>query len=105
MGLLTDLTLAYEILADDPIERGIHYGQSILNILSQKAQVPMAAVPREQVIAQVTETLAPSRPIERSLRPSLQSPAPRRDFINYQSRPLVARTRTGYSQRQLVGAL
>jgi len=32
--LLTDLTLGYELLADDPIEVGIHYGKSVLNVLS-----------------------------------------------------------------------
>lgn len=32
--LLSELTLDYEILADDPIEMGIHFGQSILNHVS-----------------------------------------------------------------------
>ncbi len=34
MSLLSDLTLTYENLADDPIEVGIHYGHSILGALS-----------------------------------------------------------------------
>lgn len=33
-NLLSELTLDYEILADDPIEMGIHFGQSILNHVS-----------------------------------------------------------------------
>lgn len=33
-SLLSELALDYEILADDPIEMGIHYGQSILSQMS-----------------------------------------------------------------------
>ena len=36
--LLSNLNLGYELTADDPIEMGIHYGESILNFVSAKIQ-------------------------------------------------------------------
>lgn len=44
MNLLDDLTLAYEFLADDPIETSIYYGQSILDMLSSKVSTATQAL-------------------------------------------------------------
>lgn len=60
MSLLTNLTLAYETLADDPIEVGIHYGKSILGLFG----------------AQYTEQTATVNPSV--LRRNIEAPAIRR---------------------------
>ena len=78
MSLLANLTLAYENLVDDPIDKGIAYGKSILAVLNTS---PMDA-PRS-----VARPLLARRP-ERS------------NYLAYRSRG-VQMSRP----RQLVGAL
>ncbi len=45
--LLSNLNLGYELTADDPIEMGIHYGESILNFVSAKIQSAVGNTPVE----------------------------------------------------------
>ncbi len=40
MSLLGDLQLDFEALADDPIEMGIHYGKSVLQVVSSRVSTP-----------------------------------------------------------------
>lgn len=40
MSLLSDLQLDFEALADDPIEMGIHYGKTVLQVVSSKVSTP-----------------------------------------------------------------
>lgn len=51
MNLLDNLTLAYETLADDPIEVSIQYGKSILQAVSPK---PKAAQQTGQKVVPFT---------------------------------------------------
>lgn len=39
--LLSDIKLDFEALANDPIEVGIHYGKSVLQVLSNKITKPL----------------------------------------------------------------
>lgn len=38
--LLSNLQLGYEIYPDDPIEVSIHYGESILDFVNKKDEIP-----------------------------------------------------------------
>jgi hypothetical protein len=102
MSTLSDLTLSYETLADDPIEMGIHYGKSVLNVLSGKltqlAEPVRAVAP---VALARSETSIQSRMITRP-RPALQ----RRDFTEQAIRPRpIFTTSRPLQNRALIGAL
>lgn len=103
MSLLADLTLAYETLADDPIEMGIHYGKSILHALSPSSSslVP-SSHPKESSSSPVSFARAASHiQINRTVRRSaVHAETPRASYLNY-----AARRPVGYTQRNLVGAL
>lgn len=66
MSLLSNLTLAYENLVDDPIEMGIAYGKSILSAVGSSGAeakfVPKRAVvqmPRRATVARVVSVRRP----------------------------------------------
>ncbi|RTK95140.1 hypothetical protein EKI60_01650 [Candidatus Saccharibacteria bacterium] len=106
MSLLSNLTLDYEILADDPIEMGIRYGKSILSSVSNTVVAAEQFVEQQQfkkrqtvpVKVQVRATAA-RRP--QAAQRNHSSSSPRRSFIDYSARS----TAMGYSRRNMVGAL
>ena len=105
MSLLADLTLNYEMLADDPIEVGIHYGQSILNMLSGTVTAAEHMVQLPKISSRARTPVAPrraNRPDYRAIlnRPDQSQTATRRNFIDYSTR----KSQT-YTRRTLVGAL
>ncbi len=103
MSLLTDLTLAYETLADDPIEVGIHYGKSILRALSPSSSSSVSSSDSHKSssspvsLARVASRIQINRTVRRSVAPT---EVPRASYLNYATRRPV-----GYTQRNLVGAL
>ncbi len=103
MSLLSDLALAYETLADDPIDMGIHYGKSILKALSgapKQAEAKLrSSLPKPAVRSNIAVR---SRMVSRS-----QPVAERRDFsAAYSIRPRQSEVVTRQSQeRAMVGAL
>lgn len=109
MSLLADLTLSYEILADDPIEVGIHYGKSILQVLSTKLSVqPAAVAPRRPSFyhKQATVTSRPLRNRAAKKRTIDSNVLSRSDYASYTSRRSAEYTETrNYTARTLVGAI
>ena len=114
MSLLSNLTLSYEILADDPIEMGIHYGKSILNALvgkSSQSDSPAAVTAgftaqrfKQPISPRFASRPQPVRRAETAI--SRTASLSRRDFMDYSIRPRVTETRSvSYTQRSLVGAL
>lgn len=102
-SLLADIALDFEALANDPIEMGIHYGKSVLQILSDKVAAPklfldemVAAKPA--VIYKETKQPAPKFQTSTTTRFNLDRRSFRRDFESLSTRD--------YSQRrELVGSL
>lgn len=124
--LLSELALDYEILADDPIEMGIHFGQSILNhvhsgldsvrsysseVVSEISSTANRAVtfvqhPKQVEIAPIG---APISLAGRALKPrSSLGAAPsrstaidyrRRQTVNTGVRPIQGRGAVGYKPR------
>ena len=103
MGLLSNLTLAYETLADDPIEMGIHYGQSILDLIAGPTEsVNEHDYQARPQLAPTSRTITRSPIIAERLR---GSPAvTRRELMNYVTRPVLQASRP-IPERVLVGAL
>lgn len=93
MSLLADLQLNYENLADDPIDRGIYYGKSVLQALTS----PIQLAPAFAVEPGLTEVTA--APVFRTARPVERARVERTRYVNYATRPSF------YAQRSLVGAL
>lgn len=101
MSLLSDLALAYETLADDPIEMGIHYGKSVLKALSgstKQTETTLRGLPTPAVRSKVAVR---TRMISR-----VQPQASRRDFsAAYSIRPRQREVVARQPQRSMVGAL
>ena len=93
MSLLADLQLNYENLADDPIDRGIFYGKSVLQALTSPVQLAPAYV----VASEQNPVIEP--PVFRSTRPVERARVERTRYVNYATRPSF------YAQRSMVGAL
>ena len=89
MSLLSNLTLAYEHLVDDPIEKGISYGKSILSAINGQAGLQ----PERAVLA------APQRAMI-SRRPQRDAQTMRSNYVDFRARttPLPMR-------RQMVSSL
>lgn len=115
MSLLSNLTLVYETLADDPIELGIRRGHSVLSALSARL-VPYFPEPAletatahsyrlpvtERVIQNTTEPAITTE----SFSPALTSSSRARQITtSYTPRGFKSRTTQAYTPRQMVGAL
>ena len=85
MGILTDLNISYEMLADDPIETGIRFGKSILDAMP--AQI-MQVFNNEAVYADAEFIRRPVVSRSREIRRSVQASSPSRgsyDSARYRS--------------------
>lgn len=92
MGLLDNLTLAYETLADDPIEVSIQYGKSILQVIGKSTNVHKSS--HKPVESGLGSLSLSTRKVQRS---SLAIERSR--YANYVRRPIAS------TRRELVGAL
>ncbi len=112
MSLLSDLTIAYEVLADDPIEQGIRYGHSVLDALSARIITPRlpepvletaAAYSYQAPLSFVDRTVpavkAPRSPMRRDITSRM-----RRGSTSHVSRQTIAPGRA-YTTRSMIGAL
>ena len=93
MSVLANLQLQYENLADDPIDRGIFYGKSVLQALAS----PMQMAPAFAMASERDQVVEP--PVFRSTRLVERARVERTRYAQYATRP------TFYAQRSLVGAL
>ena len=93
MSVLTNLQLQYENLADDPIDRGIFYGKSVLQALTAPLQLAPAVVEQS---TPMTEEIA--IPVFRASRPVNRSQIERTRYAGYATRPSY------YTQRTMIGA-
>jgi len=110
MSILGDLKLAYETLADDPIEVSLYYGHSILSVLPQSVtpkQPAYAVIPnyfaRDVPIAQRVYRIA--TPLPEPVSRELPTQSRGRDYSNFISRSPASRSTNAYSPRNLIGAL
>lgn len=109
MSLLSDLTIAYEVLADDPIEQGIRYGHSVLDALSAKIITPRLPEPVLETAAAysykmpITESVI-TQPQRTEVQPRIQSRL-RRESAGYSSRGFKTRSSVDYTRRAMVGSL
>ncbi len=106
MSLLSNLTLDYEILADDPIEMGIRYGKSILSsvsdtVVAAEQFVEQQQFKKRQAVPVKLQARTPATRRPQAPKRDLSSSASRRSFIDYSARS----TAMGYSRRNMVGAL
>lgn len=104
--LLSDIKLDFEALASDPIEVGMHYGKSVLRVLSNKVTKPTAMLDDMAVrykIDSKPKVAAISKPISsQRLRNATAQPPGRANFRrNFEQVQTAA-----YAQRRgLVGSL
>lgn len=108
MSLLSDLALAYETLADDPIEMGIHYGKSVLKVLSGTTKQAEASLRNSLPSPAVRSNIA----VRSRRAPRVQAAAPRqaattrRDYSAvYNIRPRAAIVSRQSPARAMVGAI
>ena len=96
MSLLADLKLSYEMLADDPVEVGIHFGKSVLDVASA------GLTHTEHTIVQKIDTVStpPASLSTRVVRRFTTQPQDRSRFISYSSR-----ANPTYTKRQMIGAV
>lgn len=113
MSLLTDLHMAYETLADDPIEQGIRYGHSILDSLTTIV-TPRLPEPVVETASAYSYTMPITREIvEQTVVPtSSQTIAPTglrsrmiRNSSNYSPRVFKSRSEQSYTRRSMVGTM
>lgn len=108
MSLLENLTLSYETLADDPIEKGIHYGHSILGALSAKLVTPRLPEPVMETASAYSYSVPSADQLvgtrDRGAISSEMTSRLRRGS-SYVSRGITARTQMGYTSRPLVGQI
>lgn len=83
MSLLKNLTLSYEMHANDPVEVGIHYGKSILQALSAKVSAMETVAQGPRYIPRETTVTA------RTVRRTTTAQPERARYATYVSRPLT----------------
>ena len=105
-NLLADIALEFEALANDPIEMGIHYGKSVLKVLSNRVSKPIIML--DGMAARYTvdtkiKTEVTTKPLQSPRFRTTNTPLPsrasfRRNFDQVQT--------AAYTQRRgLVGSL
>ena len=112
MSLLGDLRLDFETLADDPIDMGIYYGKSVLQVFSDRVVQPLRTT-MDEMVAPVQLNTVLATP-EKTVQPQVRTAIPRSTYTprttsfdrrNFRRdfEPVVTRT---YSQRRdMVGSL